>query len=38
MKILKARPGDAEALPRISLAAERYWSYPELWIERWKEP
>ncbi len=37
MEILKARPGDAEALTRISFAAKRYWGYPERWIERWKE-
>jgi ribosomal protein S18 acetylase RimI-like enzyme len=37
MKILKARPSDAEALTRIAFAAKRYWGYPERWIEHWRE-
>jgi GNAT superfamily N-acetyltransferase len=37
MEILKARPGDTEALTRISFAAKRHWGYPESWIERWRE-
>jgi GNAT superfamily N-acetyltransferase len=37
IEILRATPGDAEALTRISFAAKRYWGYPERWIARWKE-
>ena len=37
MEILRATPGDAEALTRISFAAKRYWGYPERWIVQWKE-
>jgi GNAT superfamily N-acetyltransferase len=37
MEILRAKPGDAEALTRISFAAKRHWGYPERWIERWRE-
>jgi GNAT superfamily N-acetyltransferase len=37
MEVRRATQGDAEALSRISLAAKRYWGYPERWIERWRE-
>jgi GNAT superfamily N-acetyltransferase len=37
MEILRATPGDAEALSRIAFAAKRYWGYPEQWMERWQE-
>ncbi len=37
MEILRATPGDAEALTGISFAAKRYWGYPEQWMERWRE-
>jgi GNAT superfamily N-acetyltransferase len=37
MEILRATPGDAEALTRIAFAAKRYWGYPERWMERWQE-
>lgn len=26
---------DADALSKISIAAKRYWDYPEAWIVRW---
>jgi GNAT superfamily N-acetyltransferase len=37
MEILRATPGDAGTLTRISFAAKRYWGYPEQWMERWRE-
>ncbi len=37
METVRARPGDADALPRITFAAKRHWGYPERWIERWRE-
>jgi GNAT superfamily N-acetyltransferase len=37
MEILRATPGDAEALTWISFAAKQYWGYPEQWMERWRE-
>jgi GNAT superfamily N-acetyltransferase len=37
MEIRRATPGDAETLSWISLAAKRYWGYPERWIAQWKE-
>ena len=37
MEILRATPGDAEAMTGISFAAKRYWGYPEQWMERWQE-
>ena len=37
MEVRRATQGDAEPLSRISLAAKRYWGYPERWIERWRE-
>ena len=36
MEILRARPGDAEAMTGISFVTKRHWGYPELWIERWR--
>jgi GNAT superfamily N-acetyltransferase len=37
MQIERAQPDDAAALTDIALAAKRYWSYPERWIEGWRE-
>jgi GNAT superfamily N-acetyltransferase len=37
VEIRRATPGDAETLTGISLAAKRYWGYPERWISQWKE-
>ena len=37
MKIVRARPEDADALTNIALAAKRHWGYPEDWIRRWEE-
>ena len=37
MDVLRAGPGDAEALSRVAFAAKRYWGYPEHWMERWIE-
>jgi GNAT superfamily N-acetyltransferase len=35
MEIVRATPELAGALTAISLAAKRYWKYPESWIEAW---
>lgn len=35
MDIVRATPDLAGALTAISLAAKRYWKYPESWIEAW---
>ncbi len=35
MDIVRATPDLAGALTEISLAAKRYWKYPESWIEAW---
>jgi GNAT superfamily N-acetyltransferase len=37
MQIERAEPDDAAALTDIAFAAKRYWSYPERWIEGWRE-
>jgi GNAT superfamily N-acetyltransferase len=37
MRIIRARPEDADTLTTIALAAKRHWGYPEHWIERWRE-
>ena len=31
----RALPEDAERLSVISVAAKRYWDYPEAWIQKW---
>ena len=36
MKIVRARPEDADALTEIAHAAKRHWGYPERWIESWR--
>ncbi len=33
--IVRARPEHAPALTEISIAAKRYWNYPESWIDIW---
>ena len=33
--IVHAQPVHAEALTRITIAAKRYWNYPEHWIQHW---
>ena len=35
MKIVRAKPEDAEALTEIAHAAKRHWGYPESWIAAW---
>ena len=35
MKIVRAKPEDAETLTQIAHAAKRHWGYPEGWIEAW---
>src|SRR5258708_20571168 len=35
MDSVRATPDLAGALTEISLAAKRYWKYPESWIEAW---
>jgi GNAT superfamily N-acetyltransferase len=37
MRIVRAKPDDAEALTDIAFAAKRHWGYPEKWIESWRE-
>jgi GNAT superfamily N-acetyltransferase len=37
MKIIRAKPADAEALTEIAHAAKRHWGYPEKWIAAWRE-
>jgi GNAT superfamily N-acetyltransferase len=35
--IVRARPEHAEALTEIAHAAKRHWSYPESWLEAWRD-
>jgi ribosomal protein S18 acetylase RimI-like enzyme len=37
MKIVRARPEDADALSSIAHAAKRHWGYPETWIVAWRD-
>jgi GNAT superfamily N-acetyltransferase len=37
MKIVNAKPQDAEALTDIAHAAKRHWGYPESWIAAWRD-
>ncbi|MFL6590254.1 MAG: GNAT family N-acetyltransferase [Chthoniobacterales bacterium] len=37
MKIVRAKPEDAEALTHIAHAAKRHWGYPETWIAAWRD-
>jgi GNAT superfamily N-acetyltransferase len=37
MKILRARPEDADAFTAIAHAAKRHWGYPETWIVAWRD-
>ena len=37
MRIVRAKPEDAEALTQIAHAAKRHWGYPESWIESWRD-
>jgi GNAT superfamily N-acetyltransferase len=37
MKIVQAKPHDAEALTEIAHAAKRHWGYPESWIAAWRD-
>jgi ribosomal protein S18 acetylase RimI-like enzyme len=37
MRIVRAKPENADALTRIAHSAKRYWGYPEDWIEAWRE-
>jgi GNAT superfamily N-acetyltransferase len=36
VRIRDARPGDAEALTRIAVAAKASWGYPAEWVDRWR--
>lgn len=36
LQIHRAKPGQADELTRIALAAKAYWGYPERWLEIWK--
>jgi GNAT superfamily N-acetyltransferase len=37
MKIVRAKPEDADALTSIAHAAKRHWGYPERWIAVWHD-
>ena len=37
MKIIRAKPEDAEALTEIAHSAKRSWGYPGRWIEAWRD-
>jgi GNAT superfamily N-acetyltransferase len=37
MKIVRAKPEDAETLTEIAHAAKRHWGYPENWIAAWSD-
>jgi GNAT superfamily N-acetyltransferase len=37
MKIVRAKPKDADAFTEIAHAAKRHWGYPETWIESWRD-
>jgi GNAT superfamily N-acetyltransferase len=37
MKIVRAKPQEADALTEIAHAAKRHWGYPERWIESWRD-
>jgi GNAT superfamily N-acetyltransferase len=37
MRIIRARSEDAGTLTQIAHAAKRHWSYPETWIEAWRD-
>src|SRR5256885_9388414 len=37
MRIVPAKPQDADALTEIAFAAKRHWGYPERWIRSWRD-
>ena len=37
IRIVRAKPEDAEALTEIAHAAKRHWGYPENWIAAWRD-
>jgi len=37
MKIVRAKPEDADVLTDIAFAAKRHWGYPEHWIQSWRD-
>ncbi len=37
MRIIRAKPEDAEALTEIAHTAKRHWGYPESWIAAWRD-
>jgi GNAT superfamily N-acetyltransferase len=37
MRIVRAKPEDADALTEIAHAAKRHWGYPASWIESWRD-
>jgi GNAT superfamily N-acetyltransferase len=37
MKIVRAKPEDADTLTEIAHAAKRHWRYPERWIAAWRD-
>ena len=37
MKIVRAKPQEADALTEIAHVAKRHWGYPERWIQSWRD-
>ena len=37
MKIVRAKPEDADVLTEIAFSAKRHWGYPERWIQSWRD-
>jgi GNAT superfamily N-acetyltransferase len=35
ISIRRAKPGEADVLSQIAIAAKRHWIYPEHWMELW---
>lgn len=37
LRIVRARPDDADKLTAIAYAAKRHWDYPLRWLEAWRD-
>jgi GNAT superfamily N-acetyltransferase len=37
VQIVRAKPEDSAVLTEIAFAAKRHWSYPERWIQIWRD-
>ena len=35
IRVIRARPEQAERLSQIAFAAKSYWGYPSQWIDLW---